>query len=130
MIKRILSIIKTYFKEEDTHQQKLEKLKKQHNKEVNIFIGDSISPSEIDAFFGPKDQCIFLHYTNNPKWSAILRDIGIAESLSQANGSGWNREVEDGFQDIHLNFMSIWKGNGHGLHPNRITILKTNYEKI
>lgn len=108
------------------------KLKKHWNKYVNIFIGKKMSERDKEIFFNSSihenRDCFFLHYKNDPFWSEIMRDLGIASSISNAKGAGWHRKVEPGFQDIYLDGLKVWKGNGFGTNPHRITILKP-YEK-
>lgn len=60
--------------------------------------------------------CIYLHYKTDQFWSTILRDLGIAKSISDAKGKGWHRKVEDGFQDIFLDGLKditnwSWRNN-------------------
>jgi len=107
---------------------KLFKLQTQHNKAINIFIGKKLTKKYKETFLMKylyeDEGFILLHYKNDPFWSQILRDVGIAKSLSQANGAGWNRKVDFGFQDIFLDGLKIRKEDGAGKQPHRIVILK------
>ena len=111
----------------NTQDLKLKKLKKHFNKNVDIYIGKKITPQTLELFFNRStfedNDCFLLHYHRPQRWSAILRDIGIAKSTSEAGGAGWNRMVEDGFQTIYLDGLKVWKGEGFGKIPHRITIL-------
>lgn len=129
--KEIKDPVVTYIR--NTHALKLLKLKAQYSKHVCIFIGKKLTEKEKALFFKKtidEDMgCIYLHYRTDPMWSAILRDLGIAKSISDAKGAGWHKKVEFGFQDIFLDRMKdITKfsnyHNPKGYWPHRITILK------
>lgn len=109
------------------------KLKAQFNTRVNIFIGKKLTEKEKSVFFKKSTYedtgCIYVHYKKDQFWSTILRDLGIAKSISEAKGAGWHRKVEAGFQDIYLDGLKNITGiqdyhNSRGYHPHRITILK------
>lgn len=112
----------------NTDALKKMRLKKHFNKHVCIFVGDKITSKDKDLFFSyTKDLdrgYFFLHYKNDPFWSAILRDIGIVESVSEANGAGWKKKVDEGFNDYFFDGVKQFKAEGFGKRPHRITILK------
>lgn len=117
----------------NTQELKKAKLKMQFNKRFNIYLGEKLTEKTRELFFGKykyeDEGFILLHYKNNPFWSQILRDVGIAKSISEANGAGWKRKVEFGFQDILLDNLKVVKEkwdeyhNPKGFRPNRITVL-------
>jgi len=113
----------------NTQALKILKLKSHWNKVVNVYVGKKVSETAKNLFFKAHarddDKVLFLHYKNpNTRWGQILRDLGIAKSTSEAKGAGWDRPVENGFQDIYLDGLKLWKGEGFGRNPHIITILK------
>lgn len=110
----------------NTQALKQLKLKAQFNKNVDVFLGEKMNDVVTQGFFGRKirndNGSILLHYKREKTLSQILRDIGIAESISQANGAGWNYKPNTGFTDLYLDGLKKWKGEGFGKRPHRITI--------
>lgn len=106
------------------------KIKKDNfNKHYNIYIGKQLSKETQVLFFSDNDEidltCETLHYKKlDITYAEILRDVGIAKSISQAKGALWLKEVKVGFDDLHLDNLKVWKGKGFGKRPHRLTILK------
>src|SRR5688572_21107357 len=90
----------------NTQKRKQDKLKLRWNKYVNIYIGDKLTKDIERLFFSKEpnvdDGSITLHYKGDPWLSSILRDVGIAKSISQARGSGWQKKADFGFRILHL----------------------------
>lgn len=134
-MKKVKKIVKTpnikYIP--NTKALKLIKLKMQYSVQVCIFIGKKLTEDVKSAFFkASKNEelgCLFVHYKDDPYWTTILRDLGIAKSISDAKGAGWFKKVEEGFQDIVLDGLKKVEDpskyhNPKGVHFHRITILK------
>lgn len=108
----------------NTQKRKLAKLKLRYNKYVNVYIGKKLTPDIERIFFEKEprvdDGSITLHYSGDPYLSAVLRDIGIFKSLSQAKGAGWERKAEPGF---YHQIVTI------GKRPHNICIFKEGIKK-
>lgn len=114
----------------ETRETKLQKLRLRHNKHFCVYIGKGRPPNLVlDAFYGTtesrKFDCPLLCYRTDVYLAEILRDVGIAKSLSQAKGAGWLRKAEKGFRDYRLDRLKEWGGDGMGLWPHRMTIWKS-----
>lgn len=98
----------------------LEKLKKLHNKDINVIIGNPLKYDDL-LFFSTKEVLVYKPGTNIQR---ILLDTNIAKSWGQIKGTFWkNYTIPIGFTDLYLDGLSIWKGEGFGNHPHRLTIL-------
>lgn len=104
------------------------KAKLNYNLQVCIYIGKKFTEADKTSFFKASANedlgCLFIHYKSDQYWSSILRDLGIAKSISDAKGAGWHRKVEDGFQDIYLD------GLKNVTEYNWKKALREDYEKL
>lgn len=109
----------------NTHHRKLEKLKLRFNKNINIFIGDKLTKDIERLFFCKEprvdDGSITLHYKGDPYLSAIMRDIGLFNSISDAKGAGWHRKADFGFFHDIITIKRV---------PHNITIYKEDNRKL
>ena len=68
-----------------------------------MYIGERIDDYAKKLLFGTtlieNFDCILLHYKKPTTIGVILRDVGIASSISQAKGAGWLIPVPYGFND-------------------------------
>lgn len=113
----------------NTLELKLNRIKTHKNKNVCVLIGDDIKGTDAELFFQYTSKDLdtggfLLRYKADIYLSKLMVDIGICKSSSDAKGAGWFKKADDGFTDLHLNGASIWKANGFGRSPHRITILK------
>ena len=119
-------------KYDNLHEEKFKKIKQCWNKNVIVFIGYA---SEDDYTYSCDDTNIngpiTIYYKNDIFISQILRDIGVASSVSQANGSGWKIKAAVGHSELLLDglkkttFDRLWnKTNGDGIKPHLINIYK------
>lgn len=122
----------------NTQKRKLAKLKLRYNKYVNIYIGKKLT-KDIERIFFEKeprvdDGSITLHYSGNPYLSAILRDIGICKSTSEAIGAGWQKKAETGFTLLFLDGLkNITHWNWKSAVPREInldTLSSEEYETV
>jgi hypothetical protein len=75
--------------------------KKSKQRSINILVGDHWLETDKDLFFGPlEDRDEFFVFPSGVMWAAVMGDTKLFSSRSQARKAGWNRPVEDGFQDF------------------------------
>lgn len=111
-----------------TQAQKLKYLQDRHNKYFAVVIVPSITKTHKELLKDPNGlPCPILLYTSDVYISQILRDVGIATSISQAKGAGWLIKAPKGFTDYYLDGLKQYPDTlGYlGVHPHRMTILNT-----
>lgn len=70
--------------------------------EHNVLIGQYQSEDK-DLFFGPLDaQDTFVEFPPQVRFTALLRDLGVFDSISQAKGAGWDKPVPRGFSKYKI----------------------------
>lgn len=70
--------------------------------EYNILIGP-YKKGDKELFFGPLDRLdTFKEYAKEPRLTAVLRDLGIYSSISEAKGGGWDKPIPKGFSEIEI----------------------------
>lgn len=119
----------------NTQALKKLKLKSRNNRLVSVWI-DKNPPRMtnydeeimIKRFNNLDIGWISLWYPYNPLISVILRDIGIAKSLSEAENAGWKKRCEAGISDFLLDKLKEVKDttnyhNPKGVRFSRIVII-------
>lgn len=84
------------------------------SRSINILIGSGIRKGDKESFFGPaKENDEFFEAKHDDRWPDVLVQVGLMQSKSQAKRSGWNKDIEEGFNSFTF-----------GKLKHRISVLK------